>query len=311
MGDGTVFEVAAGSGTITTLASFNDSNGAEPQAQPGRGQQRQSLRHHQFGGATGDGTVFEVAGTGAAITTLASFNGTNGATPSGSLVEDSSGNLFGTTDERRRVGRTARCSRWQRGSDTITTLASFNGTQRGSTPAAAWSRTAAAISSAPPACGGASGDGTVFEVAQGSGTITTLASFNGTQREPSPTPAWSRTAAAISSAPPNDGGASGDGTVFEVAQGSGTITTLASFNGTNGADPTAAWSRTAAAISSAPRNQAARMDDGTVFEVGARQRHHHHPRPPSTARQRGEPLRRPGRGHQRQSLRHHGVRRHV
>ena len=49
--------------------------------------------------------------------------------------------------------------------------------------------------------------------------------------------AWSRTAAAICSAPPTDGGASGDGTVFEVAAGSGTITTLASFNGTNGASP--------------------------------------------------------------------------
>ena len=31
-----------------------------------------------------------------------------------------------------------------------------------------------------------------------------------------------------------------DGTVFELAQGSGTITTLASFNGTNGATRTPA-----------------------------------------------------------------------
>ena len=33
------------------------------------------------------------------------------------------------------------------------------------------------------------------------------------------------------------GGANGDGTVFELAHGSSTITTLASFNGTNGVDP--------------------------------------------------------------------------
>ena len=32
------------------------------------------------------------------------------------------------------------------------------------------------------------------------------------------------------------GGASNDGTVFELAHGSGTITTLASFNGTNGSN---------------------------------------------------------------------------
>ncbi len=34
------------------------------------------------------------------------------------------------------------------------------------------------------------------------------------------------------------GGASSVGTVFELAHGSGTITTLASFNGTNGEDRT-------------------------------------------------------------------------
>ncbi len=34
-----------------------------------------------------------------------------------------------------------------------------------------------------------------------------------------------------------DGGGSSDGTVFELAKGSGTITTLASFNGTNGEIP--------------------------------------------------------------------------
>src|SRR5437868_995289 len=35
-----------------------------------------------------------------------------------------------------------------------------------------------------------------------------------------------------------DGGdANGDGTVFEIAHGSGTITTLASFDGANGMDP--------------------------------------------------------------------------
>ena len=90
-----------------------------------------------------------VAGT---ITTLATFNGSNGASPYGGVVEDSSGNLFG----------------------------------------AAYS-------------GGANNDGTVFEVAAGSGTITTLATFNGTNDTNGygPDCASSRTAAAISSAPPN------------------------------------------------------------------------------------------------------------
>ena len=37
------------------------------------------------------------------------------------------------------------------------------------------------------------------------------------------------------------GGANNDGTVFEIAAGSGMITTLASFDGTNGNKPNAAW----------------------------------------------------------------------
>ena len=50
-----------------------------------------------MGGAYGDGTVFELAKGSGTITTLASFNGTNGSNPYASLIMDSSGNLYGTT----------------------------------------------------------------------------------------------------------------------------------------------------------------------------------------------------------------------
>ena len=52
------------------------------------------------GGAHGYGTVFEVAAGSNIITTLASFDGSNtGAAPLGDLVEDSRGDLFGTTQQ--------------------------------------------------------------------------------------------------------------------------------------------------------------------------------------------------------------------
>ena len=51
-----------------------------------------------YGGSTGAGTVFEIVKRLANITTLASFNSANGASPYGGLVLDSSGNLFGTTN---------------------------------------------------------------------------------------------------------------------------------------------------------------------------------------------------------------------
>jgi uncharacterized repeat protein (TIGR03803 family) len=49
------------------------------------------------GGNHIDGTVFKVARGSGAITTLASFNGTNGSEPEAGLIMDSSGNLYGTT----------------------------------------------------------------------------------------------------------------------------------------------------------------------------------------------------------------------
>ena len=54
-----------------------------------------------YGGANGIGTVFEIAktahGYASTPTTLVSFNGTDGASPVGSLIADAHGDLFGTT----------------------------------------------------------------------------------------------------------------------------------------------------------------------------------------------------------------------
>ena len=43
--------------------------------------------------------MFEVAAGSGTITTIASFNGSNGEHPEAGLIEDSSGNLYGTTKE--------------------------------------------------------------------------------------------------------------------------------------------------------------------------------------------------------------------
>ena len=78
------------------------------------------------GGASGDGTVFELAKGSGTITTLASFNGADGSNPLGSLIMDSGGNLYGTTGG----GGTYNSGtvfEVVAGSGTITTLASFNG----------------------------------------------------------------------------------------------------------------------------------------------------------------------------------------
>jgi uncharacterized repeat protein (TIGR03803 family) len=232
--DGTVFEVAHNTGTITTLASFNGTNGANPYAGLVEDSSGNLFGTTQAGGTYGKGTVFEVAHNTGTITTLASFSdGSNGAWPHGALVEDSSGNLFGTTV----FGNYGAGTVFEvaQGSGTITTLASFDGSN-GFNPEAGLVEDSGGNLFGTAVAGGTYGAGTVFEVAQGSGTITTLASFN-VSNGLNPEAGLVEDSGGNLFGTTHNGGTYGDGTVFEVAQGSGTITTLASFNGSNGAYP--------------------------------------------------------------------------
>jgi uncharacterized repeat protein (TIGR03803 family) len=267
--DGTVFELAAGSGTITTLASFNGSNGANPYAGVVMDSSGNLYGTTYGGGASSDGTVFELAAGSGTITTLASFDGSNGANPRAGLAMDTGGNLYGTTfgggaSDKGTVFELAA------GSGTITTLASFDGTD-GTGPLAGLLRDAngnlygTTSGIQPPWV--AFSDGTVFEVAAGSGTITTLASFDGTDgAEP------------LAGLVMDGGGnlygttASGStsyGTVFKLAAGSGTVTTLVSFEFTNGEYPEAGLVMDSSGNLYGTAYLGGTSDDGTVFELAA------------------------------------------
>ena len=146
-------------------------------------------------------------------------------------------------------------------------------------------------------------DGTVFELAQGSGTITTLASFNGTNGS---TPR----AGLIMDSSGNLYGTTammeaptGDGTVFELAKGSGTITTLASFNGTNGARPVCRPDHGQQRQSVRHNGVWRRLRRRHGFRAGQWQRHDHHAGFVQR-QQRMQTRLRPDHGQQRQPVRH-------
>ena len=97
-GQGTVFRVAT-NGAFTSLISFTGTNGpylgtsANALAQGNDG----NLYGTTYGGGThGYGTVFRLT-TNGVLTTLASFNGTNGSWPSAGLIQSTNGFLYGTT----------------------------------------------------------------------------------------------------------------------------------------------------------------------------------------------------------------------
>jgi hypothetical protein len=92
---------AAAVPTLTTLVSFNGTNGENPYAGLIADAAGDLFGTTADGGADGDGLAFEIAKTSTGYastpTTLATFNGANGANPEGTLLADVTGDLFGTT----------------------------------------------------------------------------------------------------------------------------------------------------------------------------------------------------------------------
>jgi uncharacterized repeat protein (TIGR03803 family) len=235
-GDGTVFELAKGSSTITTLASFNGGDGQQPTAALIMDSSGNLYGTTSLGGASGWGTVFELAQGSGTITTLASFNAT--ATRPSALIMDGSGNLYGTTFAGGQTGN-GTVFEVAKGSGTITTLAAFSNSDGGG-PSALIMDGSGNLYGTTQGGGPYESDATVFELAQGSGTIKTLATFSGINGTSGAGPsAVTMDGSGNLYGTTYSGGATNNGTVFELTQASGTITTLVSFDGTDGAGPSA------------------------------------------------------------------------
>jgi uncharacterized repeat protein (TIGR03803 family) len=283
-GYGTVFEIANSGGvyasTPTTLVSFDNINGAFPLAGLIIDANGNLFGTTQSGGASGYGTVFEIANSGGVYastpTTLVSFDNIDGAFPLSGLITDANGNLFGTTVVGGAHGDGTVFEIANSGgvyASTPTTLVSFNGSN-GENPQASLIADTNGDLFGATVVGGAYGFGTVFEIANSGGvyasTPTTLVSFDNTNG------AFPE-AGLIADANGNLygttalGGASGSGTVFEIANSGGvyasTPTTLVSFDNTNGAFPEAGLIADANGNLFGTTNEGGASGDGTVFEV--------------------------------------------
>jgi len=155
--------------TLTTLVSFNNTNGDQPFAGLISDAAGDLFGTTIDGGANGYGTVFEIAKTStgySAPITLVSFNNTNGANPYGALISDAAGDLFGTTANggANGGGTVFEIAKTSTGYSTPTTLASFK-YPNGSTPYAGLISDAAGDLFGTTEFGGA-GHGTVFEIAK-------------------------------------------------------------------------------------------------------------------------------------------------
>ena len=280
---GSTADLALAAPALTTLVSFDGSNGSNPATALGIDKQGNLYGTTRFGGpnadstGTGYGTVFELSKQNyGALVTLFAFSGANGANPSSALVLDPPSRVFGTTSGggSGNAGTVFELSR--AGGGTFTSLASFGGavgTEPSSLTALPSSATGAAFALYGTTIqGGAGGNGTVFKLS--GAALTTLAattSFAGNFAE--------HPGATLVAGPDGvlygtdaTGGQYGQGIVFSLSGPTyAALTVLATFNGSNGAFPQGGLTVDRQGNLYGTTSTGGSSGDGTVFELSGSQ----------------------------------------
>ena len=250
--------IAAAAPVFTTLVSFTGPNGLVPLAGvtfdfAGNlyGTTAFGGTGYQPGGASGQGIVFELSGKDhTTFQTLVDFTGSNGTMPVSALTLDAFGHLYGTAEAGGPSGDGLVFQLSGAGHHHFTSLTSFSGAN-GANPIgglALYSPGQYHVPGYPyfagslfgtTSVGGANGNGTVFKLSgPGRTTLTTLVSFTAGVNGARPGSTLVADAVGHLFGTTFTGGPGSYGTVFELSgQDHQTLTTLAAFDGTNGANP--------------------------------------------------------------------------
>jgi hypothetical protein len=177
---GGVWELPSGSSTVNVLASFDGANGSNPRSPLLIDSDGDIFGETDLGGTdfntaptTGLGTIFEIASGSNTITPLAFFSGANGEAPSGGLVADASGDLFGSTQSGGNVtannpfGGDGVVFELPQGSNTIQSLLNLTPATTGSGPEGGVVLNSSGDIFTATASGGSGDGGTVLELTPG------------------------------------------------------------------------------------------------------------------------------------------------
>ena len=228
---GAVFKVSP-DGLLTTVASLMPLDGLNPQAGLTLGPDGNFYGTTRAGGSNNFGTIFRLTPEGT-LTRMFAFNGTNGAFPQSTLTLGKDGNFYGTTTSGGSANFAGTVFRFST-NGTLTTLASFDGTNSGFSPDCPLLIDTNGNLYGTTPISGPGLRGTVFRLTT-NGVLTTLTSFSG------PNGATPRDGLVMGDdgnfyGTTASGGANNLGTVFRLTP-AGALTTLLSFNNTNGANP--------------------------------------------------------------------------
>ena len=282
-GSGTIFEITPG-GLLTTLTSFPESAGTNPQAGLVQGGDGNFYGTTNYGPGT-DGTIFKITPSGS-LTTLAAFAfPSEGAYP-GQLTQGLDGNFYGPAE----LGGSSYVDNFFGGygtffevtpSGTLSTLINLDGANGSDFKPGNNNRTRVGLVQdslgnfyGTTEYGGASGYsqsgypagyGTIFELTT-SGVFTTLFNFDGNANGGYPQGSLILARDGNCYGTTSIGGTSGDGTIFQLTS-SGTLSTLVNFNGTNGSAPVAGLIQASDGSLYGTTSSGGTSGDGTLFKV--------------------------------------------
>jgi uncharacterized repeat protein (TIGR03803 family) len=215
-----IYKIAAGTHEFSTLATFSSPNGQTPFGGVTIGADGNLFGTTRAGGTSNLGTVFEYNVNTQTLTTLASFNGANGANPLSRLVADSNGNLYGITST---GGSSNTGTLFKVSADTHTLTTPVNFTSTTGAPA-----NQLTIDDAGNIYGMAYQS--LFRFSTHTSSLTQVATFFAGSGQLVLDEGGNIFGT-------NLAGTFGKGTVLELPFGAQALTTLATFNGTNGDTP--------------------------------------------------------------------------
>jgi uncharacterized repeat protein (TIGR03803 family) len=216
------------------------------------------------GGASGFGTVFKLSATGVETVLHAFAGGSDGATPEGGLVGDSSGNLYGTTNKGGTDGFGTIYEISSTGVESI--LHTFAGGTDGEFPNGTLARDGVGDLYGTTTAGGIDSEGTVFELpAKSAETI--LHAFTGKKDGAAPQGGVIYVSGTLYGTT-SVGTKSPDGQVFGLGV-NGTYGTLVKFNGTDGQLPSAGLLADASSNLYGDTEAGGADGAGVVFKINA------------------------------------------
>jgi uncharacterized repeat protein (TIGR03803 family) len=221
---GTVFSLTP-DGVFTTLASFSETNGANPSGPLVQGADGGFYGATFWGGTESAGTIFAMTADGA-LTTLYSLNGdSDGSSPTGALAQGADGNFYGTANSAGANGYG--CVFRVSPDGAFTNLYSFSGGVDGYSPTAGLAAGSDGNFYGLTFNGGTRGLGNIFRITPG-GVLTTVYSFTGGTDGSAPTGPLVRGSDGNFYGAASQGGLGTRGTAFRFTP-AGTLTTLHAF----------------------------------------------------------------------------------